>query len=222
MKKIFLFLVSIIIAFTQTSCDQKRESKISFKDFEVNLAKDEEPPLIFELKSENGTEYFIENQSKKWKGLDKGTQTTISVYDWKMFPHNNIQFEYPRTYTFEADLSTTNDIWTLSGNDFKIMIIRPLVELDVKEYVNEMISQFGKANCSTKKITKKINTYRLDGMKLSATLSGIPIEIDVFEIIDKSGNKSLLVFQDALTDNNENSNESRSTMKRIEQTLQIN
>lgn len=222
MKKIFLFLVSIIIAFTQTSCDQKRESKISFKDFEVNLAKDEEPPLIFELTSENGTEYFIENQSKKWTGLDKGTPTTISVYDWKLFPHNNIQFEYPRAYTFEADLSTTNDIWTLSGNDFKIMIIRPLVELDVKEYVNEMISQFGKANCSAKKITKKINTYRLDGMKLSATLSGIPIEIDVFEIIDKSGNKSLLVFQDALTDNNENSNESRSTMNRIEQTFVIN
>ncbi|WP_028893053.1 hypothetical protein [Tenacibaculum sp. 47A_GOM-205m] len=222
MKNSSLILISLIILLSQTSCERKKDSKINFKDFNISLSKDEEPPLIFELKSENETQYFVENQPKKWNGLTKESEATIRVYDWKLFPHNNLEFEYPRTYSFEADLSITNDIWTLSGNDFKIMVIRPIVEMKLEEYVDEMISQFGKSNCSTKKITKKINSSELNGIKLSVTLAGIDLELDVLEVMDKSGKKSLLVFQDSLTDSKENSKESKSTMERMKQTFKIN
>lgn len=222
MKNQSLIIISFIILFSQTSCENKNESRINFKDFEISLSKDEEPPLIFELKSENVTQYFVENKPKRWNGLSKESETKISVYDWKLFPHSNLEFEYPRTYSFEADFSITNRIWTLSGNDFVVMIIRPIFEIDIKEYVDEMINQFGKSNCSTNKIIKKINTSKLNGIKLSVTLAGIDLEIDILEVIDKSGKKSLLVFQDTLSDTKENSKESKSTMERIRQTFKIN
>ncbi|TPN85865.1 hypothetical protein [Aquimarina algicola] len=213
---IFLFLLIII------SCTQKKESQIKFKDFEINVSKDEEPPLVFELVSKNGTQYFIENQPKKWNGVPQDSEIKIKVYDWKLFPHNNIEFEYPRTYSFEADLSKTNDIWTLSGNDFKIMVIRPLIEMDVKTYVDKMVEQFGPSNCTTKEIFKKLNHSELNGIQLLVKLSGVYLELNVMEIIDNSGNKSLLVFQDSLSDAKKNSKESSSTMKRIEQTFKVN
>ncbi len=204
------------------SCDQKQESKIKFKDFEISLSKDEEPPLIFGISSEGKTQYFVENQTRKWNLLTKNSDITIRVYDWKLFPHNNIEFEYPRTYSFEADLSIINDIWTLSGNDFTIMVIRPIIETEVKEYVDDMITEFGPSNCTKQEISKRINNSKLNGIKLSVNLAGIDIELDVFEIIDKNGKKSFIVFQDSLTDSKENSKESINTMKRIEQTFKIN
>lgn len=222
MKNASLILVLFIISFSQTSCEQKKDSKVNFKNFDINLSKDEEPPLIFKVKSEKGTEYFVENEPKKWKGLAKESETTIEVYDWKLFPHNNLEFEYPRTYSFEADLSITNDIWTLSGNDFKIMVIRPIIDMDLKKYVDEMISQFGRSNCSTKSITKQINKSKLNGIKLSVTITGIDLELDVLEVIDKSGKKSFLVFQDTVSNTKENSSESKKTMERISQTFKIN
>jgi len=222
MRNTSIIIIIFLFLFIHISCEQKKESKIKFKDFEINLSKDEEPPLIFELISENKTQYFVENQPRKWNGLAKDSETTIGVYDWKLFPHNNIEFEYPRTYSFEADLSITNDIWTLTGNDFIIMVIRPIIEMNVKEYVDEMIAQFGPSNCTTKEITRKINNSKLNGIKLSVILAGINIELDVLEIINKSGKKTLLVFQDSLSDSKENSKESLNTLKRIEQTFKIN
>lgn len=221
MKKTLVIII-FLSSFIYLSCEKKKESQIKFKDFEINLSKDEEPPLIFELISGNEIQYFVENQPKKWNGLAKDSETTIEVYDWKLFPHNNVEFEYPRTYSFEADLSITNDIWTLSGNDFTIMVIRPIIAMNVNEYVDKMIAQFGPSNCSTKEITKKINNSKLNGIKLSVTLAGTNIELDVLEIIDNSGKKSLLVFQDSLSDSKENSKESLNTMKRIRQTFKIN
>jgi len=106
-------------------------------NFEIKLSENEEPPLILKLLSENETHYFIENQPKKWDGLSKNSEATIEIYDWKLFPHNNLEFE-------------------------------------------------------------------------------------VLEIIDTSGKKSLLVFQDSLSDSKENSKESLKTMKRIKQTFKIN
>lgn len=205
----------------QISCSKKKESKINFKDFEINLSKDEEPPLILEVKSKNKTQYFVENQSKKWQGIAKESETTISVYDWKLFPHNNLSFEYPRTYTFEADLAITSDIWTLSGNDFKIMIISPKNSIPVKEYVDGMVSQFGPSNCSTKKVTKQVNSYSLNGMSLFISLTGVNLEMEIFEVVDTNGKSSLLVFQDSLTDEKENSRESKKTMRRIDQTFKV-
>ncbi len=221
MRKTSIIITSLL-SMLCISCDQKQESKIKFKDFEISLSKDEEPPLIFGISSEGKTQYFVENQTRKWNLLTKNSDITIRVYDWKLFPHNNIEFEYPRTYSFEADLSIINDIWTLSGNDFTIMVIRPIIETEVKEYVDDMITEFGPSNCTKQEISKRINNSKLNGIKLSVNLAGIDIELDVFEIIDKNGKKSFIVFQDSLTDSKENSKESINTMKRIEQTFKIN
>lgn len=221
MKNTSIIIVSFLYSIFLISCGQKKESQVKFKDFEINLSNNEEPPLIFELISKNQTQYFIENKTKKWNGLAKDSELTIKVYDWKLFPHNNIEFEYPRTYSFEADLSVTNDIWTLSGNDFKIMVIRPIIGMNVNVYVNEMIAQFGPSNCSTKEITKKLNNTELNGIKLSVKLAGINLELDVLEVIDSNGKKSLLVFQDSLSDSKQKSKESLNTRKRIEQTFKV-
>lgn len=221
MKNQFIFIIAFFFIFFQISCSKKKESKINFKDFEINLSKDEEPPLILEVKSKNDIQYFVENQSKKWQGIAKDSETIISVYDWKLFPHNNIAFEYPRTYSFEADLTTTSNIWTLSGNDFKIMIISLKKSISVKEYVDGMVSQFGLSNCSTKKITKQINSYDLDGMSLLVSLTGVNLEMEIFEVVDTNGKSSLLVFQDSLTDEKDNSKESKKTMRKIDQTFKV-
>ncbi|PQJ78396.1 hypothetical protein [Polaribacter porphyrae] len=221
MKKI-IFVISLILVLTTYLSCKKKETKIDFKNFEISLSKNEEPPLIFELKCEDETQYFVENQPKKWDRLAKNSETTISVYEWKLFPHNNILFEYPRTYSFEAELSITEDIWTLSGNNFVIMVIRPIIEMDVHSYVNDLIVQFGSENCITKDITKKLNNIELKGIKLSVVIAGIDMELDILQVIDSKGKKSLIVFQDSLTDTKEKSIESKNTLERINQTFKIN
>lgn len=215
-------IIMLLLFIVSTSCEKKSESNTTIKNFKISLSKDEEPPLIFELKSRNNIQYFVENKQKKWNELNKDSEVTISVYKWKLFPHNNIEFEYPRNFSFEAELSVTEDIWTLSGNNFTIIVIRPIVFIDIESYVNDMITQFGSQNCSTKRVTKKINNSKLNGIKVSVVIAGVNIEIDVFEIIDKRGKKSLIVFQDTLSDSKENSEESQTAFERINQTFKIN
>lgn len=221
MKKTTTILTVLFISFIYLSCEGKKESKLNLNDFEISLSEEEEPPLILELITERDTQYFIENEPANWEGLTKGSKLKIGVYDWKLFPHSNIEFEYPRTYTYEADLSITNDIWTLSGNDFKIMVVRSIVDMDAKGYVDDLVSQFGPENCSTKKINKKLNQSTLSGIRLSVSITGTDIELDVLEIKDSSKKTGLIIFQDVLTDANENSQDSHNTLKRIEQSFKI-
>ena len=59
-------------------------------------------------------------------------------------------------------------------------------------------------------------------INLSVTLAGINLELKVLKLTDSDGNKSLIVFQDTLTDSKENSEESKIVMKRLKRTFKIN
>jgi len=211
-----IFLVLLIF-----SCKEPNASNLNFDDFAYNLEPNEEPPLIFILNSESDTFYVVENQKSKLNFLKKDGEITIGIYDWRRFPHNNMTFEYPKHFSFEADLSPSLDIWTLSGIDFNIIVIHPSTEMSTKTYVQEMMNQFGPSNCSTKFISKKLNHKKLSGIELSVNLANVNIRLEVLEIRRPSGKKSFIVFQDTLDDNMESSQECLNVMRRLDQTFKI-
>lgn len=214
------FLIQILLLCF--SCKQKEESVEKFQNIDVHLAKDEEPPLLFEVKTTDTTQVFVENLTKKWEGTITNSDVTISVYPWKLFPHNNIEFEYPRTFSFEADLSDTSDMWILSGNDFKIMVFQSNEEIAMTEYVEKMTAKFGSANSNTSFISRTLGNVQYKGTKISVTLAGASLEMSVFQITAKNGKKFLLIFQDSLINDNANSKESKKVLERFESTFKLN
>lgn len=220
MKNIY-FSILILFFFTVTSCRNENKKNIEFKGFKIDIKKDEEPPLIFEVIAESESQFFIENERKKWNITLTKPVLEIKVHNWKLFPHNNIEFEYPRTYSFKSDLSLTNDIWILSGNNLIIMVIRPIVSMGLNEYTEQMVEQFGRLNCKTESISKDINRRKFNGKKLSITLAGTNIEMEILELIDSTGKKSFLIFQDTLDEDYKHSSEYHNTMKKIQKTLKI-
>ncbi len=195
---IISLLLCNVLSFAQNTEKKKSETKSMF-EIQINSKK-------YEL--EEGNELDV-------KGELKNPKISIRLLDFKKFNAGKLSFEYPSNFSFEVEKSEGYKNWTLDGNNYVIMIFDIDGESQVKDFIDNMIIQFGKEKCKTKEIKSKLGEKILSGIQLYVELVGQKLTIDFYEYSKSDNNSKYIAFQDALNDDGTATAESAMTFKMI-------
>lgn len=178
-----------------------------------------ESKSIFELKINSEKYTLIEGDELILDSKLKKPKISIKLLDLKKFNNGNISFDYPSNFSFEFEESEGYKNWTFDGNDYAIMIFDIDGETEVIDFINNMISQFGKEKCKTENVQIEIGNRKLDGIKLSVELAGQNLTIDFLQYESLENNSKYIALQDTKNEDGSPSAESIETFKIINSSL---
>jgi RNA binding exosome subunit len=199
---IIILLLCNILSFAQNDEKKKTETKSMF---EVQI--DSKKYML-----EEGDELDI-------NGEIKNPKISVKLLEFKKFKAGNIEFEYPSNFSFEAGKSEGYKNWTLDGNNYTIMIFDIDGETQVKDFIENMIGQFGKEKCKTKEIESRLGEKKLNGIQLYVELVGQKLTIDFYQYSTSENNSKYIAFQDSLEDDGTPTIEGAMTFKMINDSI---
>ena len=156
--------------------------------------------------------FEITIKGEKIKGL-------LQVEPLKTFNYGGISLQYPRHFTFEADLSDKDvSLWNLSGSNCVLMIQLYPAEMDHKIMAQMLQPRFGEKNSIVSDCTLALKGNETKGSKLTTTIgdSSITQEIYSFRV---PGGSLLLILQDTLSLDGRSSEEGRKFRQLLIDTL---
>jgi len=209
MKKYLIITLSLIIHLNSYSQQNENIStKIDSKSiFQINI-NSQQYTLV------EGDELILDDK------IDK-TKISVKLLDFKKFDNGDISFDYPSNFSFESEESEGYKNWNFDGNDYVISVFEIEGETTVKDFIDSMIEQFGKENCSTKDIQIELGNKKLNGIKLKVELAGEKIVIDWLKIETFNENSKYISFQDSTDDNGIGTQESVETFKLINDSIKF-
>lgn len=178
-----------------------------------------ETTSLFEVQVDADTYTVEEGSTLDIDGKLKDPKISIKLLDIKRFNAGNISFEYPSNFSFEYEESEGYKNWTLDGNDFVIMIFDVEGKTTVKEFIDNMIIQFGEENCITKTIKSRLGEKIINGIQLAVELAGHRLTIDFYKYSTSENNSRYIAFQDTLEEDGTATNEAVTTFKMINDTI---
>ena len=190
----------------------------------VTVDESEEPSLRYSVMVGEKTVTISEGQTVQVDGTFSNPKLMITPQAHRVFSYQGLTFEYPRAFTFEADLDDRNaKNWTLSGNDLKIMYFVLNANLSTADFSSNMIDQFGGKNAKVAdaNATITLGKHILTGTSLHATVVGHQMVMDIYRIPSRVGVTKLLVFQDSLDSLGHRSKEGEQTIVGIKSSLTI-
>ncbi len=125
-------------------------------------------------------------------------EALLKVEPLKTFRYGGIELQYPRHFTFEADLSDKDvSLWSLSGPQCVLMIQRYPADMNHKTMAEMLLPRFGEGNSLMSECSMNLNGNDIAGSKIITTIgeSSISQEIFSFKVQDDS---LLLIIQDTL------------------------
>ncbi|HNW09791.1 MAG TPA: hypothetical protein PLK58_00775 [Candidatus Rifleibacterium sp.] len=146
-------------------------------------------------------------------------QGLLQVEPLKTFNYGGISLQYPRHFTFEADLSDKDvSLWNLSGSNCVLMIQLYPAEMDHKIMAQMLQPRFGEKNSTVSDCTLSLKGNETKGSKLTTTIgdSSITQEIYSFKV---QGGSLLLILQDTLNLDGKSSEEGRKFRQLLIETL---
>jgi len=199
---IVLLLLCNVLSFAQNNKKKNFETKSMF-EVQVDSKK---------YKLEEGDELDIEGELKNPK-------ISVKLLDFKKFNAGNLLFEYPSNFSFEIEKSEGYKNWTLDGNNYVIMIFDIDGESQVKDFIDNMIGQFGKEKCKTKEIKSRLGEKVLSGIQLYVELAGQKLTVDFYEYSTSKNNSKYIAFQETLMDDGATTAEGVMTFKMINDSI---
>jgi len=178
-----------------------------------------ETKSIFEVKVNSKAYILEEGKELDIDGEFKNPRISIKLADFKKFNAANLSFQYPSNFSFEVEKSIGYKSWTLDGNDYVIMIFDVDGQTEVKDFIDNMIPEFGEENCKTKLIESRLGEKILSGIQLYVELAGQELTIDFYKYSSSDHNSKYIAFQDALEANGASTNEALKTFKMINDSI---
>lgn len=162
-----------------------------------------EPPMEFRLlRGQEATPVRLDEPFQL--KTDSGALELVLVVDpLRTFRRAGISFRYPREYVFEADQeSPVVTIWTLSGNDVLIMVMRYASLTDHEELrrstVEAIEEQYGGGTTSTP-VSFTAGGKVLPGTRVTVRVADVPLVQEVYSFVS-DGKAFLLMLQDSPDD----------------------
>lgn len=183
-----------------------------------------EPPQMFAVRLGDQTVKVLEGETAKLAGSFTNPQLTITPDPYRVFPYQGVRFEYPRTYSFEADVADPDEItWTLSGNDVSIMFFAFNVKLTATEFAGGVMDQFGKANCKilNPNAKLKLGVTEVTGTKIHITIATHPITQEIYTLPSPRNQTKFLVLQDNPDEQGNHSAEAKGVLEMLKKSFQI-
>lgn len=151
-------------------------------------------------------------KGEKIKGL-------LQVEPLKTFNYGGISLQYPRYFTFEADLSDKDvSLWNLSGSNCVLMIQLYPAEMDHKIMAQMLQPRFGEKNSIVSDCTLSLKGNETKGSRLTTTIGDSSITQEIYSFKVQSGSL-LLILQDTLSLDGKSSEEGRKFRQLLIETL---
>ncbi|MDD2999095.1 MAG: hypothetical protein PHV05_08555 [Candidatus Riflebacteria bacterium] len=220
-NKLMLSLLLAFLIFSNGTmyAQQQAEKKVAAK----NMVVDEsiEPADSYKLLV-NGSEYeiFAGKDTELPLKLDN-PKISLKLEPFKTFNYGGIYLQYPRYYTFEADLADKEaSFWNLSGKQSILMIQKYPAEMDHKIMATMLKPRFGEENTTVGECSMNLNGIVTKGSKVVASIGGSSISQEIFSFKLNSGSL-LLILQNALNEKGEPSEEGQILRELLTSTFKI-
>mgnify|MGYP000899697530 FL=1 len=179
-----------------------------------------EPADSYKL-SLNGTEVEIFTDKDIELSEDAGkAKARLIVNPEKRFHYGDVDFQYPRYFTFEADLSSDDvKLWSLSGNKAVIMVQRYPIVMDHKIMAEQLLPSFGEGNSTLGTCEMMFNGVDTAGSRVVTTIGQGTIAQEIYSFPMTTGSL-LLVLQDTL-DSDKNSEEFKAFRAQLARTFKL-
>lgn len=164
----------------------------------------------------NDQEYIV-NEGEELKV--ESTTVKVRMAEYKKFDNGAISFNYPNNFSYEYEEDFGYRNWTLDGNMFVIMFFEMDEKTTLDDIVYGMTNQFGKQNCTVKPTEMSLGNKQLKGKKLAVSLAGQRLAYDIFEIKLSDSKSRFVTFQDVLNEDGSNSEESKKTIQKLDQSI---
>lgn len=187
--------------------------------------EDQEPPQIFFL--EAGDKKISVDLDKPFSLTELGGQTTLTLRSepYRVFNHAGLNFQYPREFSFSADLENEAvSIWSLNGTNAVVIVQRYPGRTDAdavrKEFIQALAEQYKEALKGQTAVALPLKSGNLQGTRLKVDRAGAALIQDVFTFVS-GNNVVLLLLQDAPQQNNQPSAEQAKVQKMLLETFSV-
>ena len=178
----------------------------------------QEQPILKPEVSVGGKKYTINDGDTLM--IDK-KPIIVKTSPHMTFDFDNLTFDFPRQFAFQAEGATGYKSYTLDGQGFVItyFVFDVPVEMDV--LIKEMVNRFGKKNCVVKAKQSKLGNIPLNGKWIDVTLIGQKLTYDIYNLESSDGKTRMLSFQDSKNEDGSDSAESLDVLQIIDRTIKI-
>ena len=153
---------------------------------------------------------------------DKSQKATLSASPYRTFTHQNLNFDYPAHYSFEADLSNLEaKSWTLSGNDCTVMVFGMGAQVTPTQMAQGLAGGFGKGNSKTRQARLKLGKKEYETSIIDVKIAGASLKLEVFAIELSPNSSTLFIIQDGLEDDGKHSDDYRALEKLLNQSFAL-
>jgi hypothetical protein len=169
----------------------------------------------------NGKEYVVrESVPLNIKGAITNPVITVRLPEFKKFESGGVSFDYPRHMSVVAEESEGLKDWTLSGNDFIVLYYEFTAQVSLGDIVDEVVSKFGKENCSVSIVERTLGGRKLTGKRIDISMAGQKLIQEFLEIKLTDGKERIIAFQQTPEDNGSNIAEWTKGLSVIDRTIQ--
>jgi hypothetical protein len=168
----------------------------------VCFAVDEkrEPPLKYTLNINGKIHEINLDTPLQLQGVYQNPRIVLTASSIREFQYGGVKFQYPAAFTWEAEIEgASSRIWTLSGNDFKIMYFVQGVALSAELYLEAFVKKFGKDKTRVSETERKFGDRSYKGKLLYINLAGVNMIMEIYMLPAKTGSR-LFVLQDSPPD----------------------
>ena len=181
-----------------------------------------EPPVTYTLTLGGQKVDLLEGRPVTISGSFSNPVAVLEASTSRIFPHAGISFAFPRSFTFEADLEDADSkSWTLSGNDFKIMVFSLANLSSAKSYVEGVAEVLAGDEIVREKAALKLPNPNLGRAAVRFEMVGNPMRFEAYELPSLGKRKRLLVLQDSPPEGKTSSAEALMARAMLESTFRL-
>ena len=146
---------------------------------------------------------------------------SVKLSPFRTFKNDFVSFNYPSNFSYSYESEAFYKNWSLDGSDYVVMLFEIGVKTTLDVFVDEMVGQFGKQNCTTERTSKILGGKNLKGKKINVNIVGQKLIIDFLEIPSTEDKSLFIALQDVLDDNGSATQESRKTLKIVNESIKF-
>jgi len=183
-----------------------------------------EPPIQYTLTIGDETVSLTEGQTVAVEGTFANPTIRLTADPHRQFSRRGISFEYPRHFTFEADFDDPDEPnWTLSGNDFKIMLLIIVGRVSAAQLAESMIDQFGEDACSISESQSRITLgqHELSGTTVRLHLADHDFSQQIYRVEHEGEMTKMLILQDYVDAKGRHTREGKKCLKLLKSSFQV-
>lgn len=138
------------------------------------------------------------------------------------FDYGALSFDYPHFYAYEYERDLGYQGWYLDGTDHLICYYVFDIPIDLDDFLDEIIGEFGKKNTRKSNKTFLFNNYEFEGRRVIVNLLGQQLTFDLFEVETSDGKTHFMGFQDTKGEDGSDSPDGIKTLQLLNKTLKVN